>query len=53
MLNDSETTLFLEVRASNVIAQKLYQNLGFKAYHTRKNYYQDPVEDAILMRKLI
>ena len=53
MLNDSETTLFLEVRASNVIAQKLYQNLGFEAYHTRKNYYQDPVEDAILMRKLI
>ncbi|WP_025728169.1 ribosomal protein S18-alanine N-acetyltransferase [Atopobacter phocae] len=42
--------VFLEVRASNQAAQQLYQSLGFVAYHSRPNYYQEPVEDAILMK---
>ena len=44
-------TLFLEVRKSNLTAQKCYEKFGFKIYHTRKNYYDKPIEDALLMRK--
>ncbi len=42
-------SLFLEVRASNAAAQKLYQHEGFEAVGKRKNYYSKPTEDAILM----
>lgn len=45
-------TLFLEVRASNTAAQNLYRKYNFESFHTRKNYYSHPVEDAILMRKI-
>lgn len=41
----------LEVRPSNEVAQRLYENMGFKAYGIRKNYYQDDGEDAIIMWK--
>lgn len=44
-------SLFLEVRASNLPAQKCYEKFGFVIYHRRKNYYEKPVEDALLMRK--
>lgn len=40
----------LEVRCSNLAALKLYQKLGFINVGCRKNYYQNPVEDAMLMR---
>ncbi|MFP5232474.1 MAG: GNAT family N-acetyltransferase [Acidobacteriota bacterium] len=39
----------LEVRASNGAAQALYRSLGFADQGVRRNYYQDPVEDAVLM----
>ena len=39
----------LEMRASNVAAQRLYQLLGFQIEGTRRGYYQDPEEDATLM----
>ncbi|MCH5585396.1 ribosomal protein S18-alanine N-acetyltransferase [Shimazuella sp. AN120528] len=39
----------LEVRKSNQRAQHLYRNLGFTVIGTRKNYYPDNGEDAILM----
>ena len=39
----------LEVRPSNVGAVALYKKLGFEIDGTRKNYYQNPKEDAILM----
>jgi ribosomal-protein-alanine N-acetyltransferase len=39
----------LEVRKSNQIAQRIYRNLGFTVIGTRKNYYRDNREDAILM----
>jgi [ribosomal protein S18]-alanine N-acetyltransferase len=39
----------LEVRKSNQIAQRIYRNLGFTVRGTRKNYYPDNGEDAILM----
>lgn len=41
--------LTLEVRRSNIIAQKLYTKLGFFKVNIRKNYYEDNNEDAILM----
>ena len=45
------TQCFLEVRLSNVKAQKLYQSLGFITVGQRKNYYQTKSgsEDALVM----
>ncbi len=42
--------LFLEVRASNDPARRLYEKHGFSSISIRKNYYQAPVEDAIIYR---
>lgn len=39
----------LEVRLSNIPAQKLYQKYGFKEIGIRKGYYGDNKEDALLM----
>lgn len=44
-------TIFLEVRESNHVAQKLYEKFEFKTYHIRKNYYDKPRENALLMKK--
>ncbi len=41
--------LTLEVRASNAPAIALYEKHGFQAVGRRKNYYDDPTEDAVLM----
>ena len=41
--------LRLEVRVSNAAARHLYETNGFKTEGIRKNYYQNPTEDAILM----
>lgn len=41
--------LSLEVRISNIIAQKLYRKFGLKPAGIRKNYYTDNNEDAIVM----
>ena len=41
--------LLLEVRASNAPAIALYEKHGFAAVGRRKNYYEAPKEDAILM----
>lgn len=40
--------LTLEVRVSNQYAIKMYEDLGFKISHPRKNYYENN-EDAYLM----
>ena len=42
---------FLEVRASNAAAIALYEKAGFRAVGRRPDYYQRPVEDAILYRR--
>ena len=39
----------LEVRAGNAGAIALYEQMGFAATGVRKEYYRDPVEDAITM----
>lgn len=41
--------LTLEVRASNAAAIALYAKHGFRQVGRRKNYYEAPQEDAILM----
>ena len=43
--------LTLEVRASNVSAISLYEKLGFAQIGLRKNYYRNPKEDALILRK--
>src|SRR5690606_29917439 len=43
-------SVFLEVRASNLAALALYQKLGFAAVGRRKNYYETPVEDAVILK---
>ena len=43
--------LTLEVRASNYGAIALYGSRGFRGVGRRKNYYEHPKEDAIIMTK--
>jgi ribosomal-protein-alanine N-acetyltransferase len=44
-------TFFLEVRVSNLAAQRLYAALGFLPLALRENYYQLPSEDALVFQK--
>ena len=46
-------TAFLEVRESNRAARALYGSRGFKEIGRRRNYYRRPVEDALVMRRLL
>lgn len=43
--------LFLEVRVSNKNAINLYEKCGFSKDGIRKNFYENPSEDALLMCK--
>ena len=43
--------LMLEVRASNEPAIALYKKLRFTQVGCRKNYYRNPKEDALILRK--
>ncbi len=43
--------LSLEVRVSNEAAIGLYTRLGFRQVGRRPNYYRDPKEDALILRK--
>ena len=43
--------LTLEVRASNHTAIMLYGSRGFRSVGRRKNYYEHPKEDAIIMTR--
>ena len=44
-------SLTLEVRASNEPAKALYSKLGFYQVGCRPNYYRNPKEDALILRK--
>ena len=50
--HDDVKTIFLEVRESNVPAIALYAKNRFTVIGRRKKYYEDPVEDAILMSRV-
>jgi [ribosomal protein S18]-alanine N-acetyltransferase len=44
---------YLEVRESNVPAQRLYATFGFLEVGRRRRYYRRPVEDAVVLRAAI
>jgi len=44
-------TVLLEVRAGNVPAIGLYEKHGFVSIGVRKEYYQNPREDALILQK--
>lgn len=44
-------SFFLEVRQSNLAARRLYEKLGFSGNGIRKNFYEKPREDAVIMWK--
>ena len=45
----STARVTLEVRKSNLPAQKLYESIGFRSTAIRKGYYSDDGEDALAM----
>jgi len=47
---DAQTVL-LEVRKGNEAARGLYESLGFTVLSTRRSYYRDPDEDALVMQR--
>ena len=49
--NRGSICLMLEVRASNEPAKSLYEKLGFRQVGRRPNYYRNPKEDALILRK--
>jgi ribosomal-protein-alanine N-acetyltransferase len=46
-------SMYLEVRRGNQEAIALYKKFGFKVEGRRKNYYSSPVEDAVVMSRLL
>lgn len=50
-INSQADTIVLEVRKSNLVAQKLYEKYGFSPRGIRERYYIDNNEDAVLMQK--
>jgi polysaccharide biosynthesis protein PslH len=47
----TDPSVFLEVRVSNAPARALYCKLAFEEVGTRRDYYDNPTEDAVVMRK--
>ena len=52
MIKEGVEAFTLEVRVSNEPAIKLYEKLGFENKGIRKNFYENPVEDAMIMWKI-
>lgn len=47
------TDCYLEVRQSNLAARSLYERMGFFQTGTRKQYYHQPDEDALLLSRYL
>ena len=45
--------IHLEVRESNEAARKLYERQGFGETGRRRNYYDHPAEDALLLQLIL
>jgi ribosomal-protein-alanine N-acetyltransferase len=45
--------IYLEVRDSNARARRLYQSRHFEEVGRRRDYYRHPVEDAIVLRRML
>ena len=50
LVEKGASALFLEVRVSTAPAIALYHRFGFQDVSVRRNYYQKPAEDGIVMR---
>lgn len=46
-------SMFLEVRESNRAARELYERVGFQVVRLRPNYYDSPMEHAIVMQRCL
>ena len=46
-------SLTLEVRQSNEPAKTMYEQLGFVQVGLRPNYYRNPKENALILRKML
>jgi [ribosomal protein S18]-alanine N-acetyltransferase len=47
------TRVFLEVRETNTVAIAFYKTFGFLPISTRKNYYNNPPEGAVVMERIV
>ena len=52
-MSKNVVTYFLEVRKSNEAAVNLYKKMGYVQIGVRKNFYEKPMEDALVMSKTI
>ena len=52
-ISDDILSLTLEVRESNIPAQNLYSKCGYEKIGVRRNFYDKPTENAILMTRYI
>lgn len=46
-----EADFYLEVRVSNAAARALYEKHGFREIGIRPDYYKNPLENAIIMKR--
>ena len=53
LVERGSVSLTLEVRASNEPAKQMYEKLGFALAGRRPNYYRNPKEDALILRKML
>lgn len=44
------TACWLEVRSQNLAAIRLYEKFGFEVTGRRRNYYREPLDDALIMQ---
>lgn len=51
--NEGCAFISLEVRVSNIPAIRLYEKNGYVSQGERKNFYRDPVENALIMTKFL
>ena len=51
--SDSLESLWLEVHAENNTATSLYCRLDYKEISIRKNYFRNPLGDALLLKKIL
>ena len=51
--SDNFETLWLEVHTANKTATSLYCRLGYKEISIRKNYFRNPMGDALLLKKIL
>lgn len=52
LIEEGARKVFLDVRESNLPAQKMYEKHGFKALGIRRDYYKNPSENAIVMLRI-